>query len=185
MDVTARELADLLGVTPRHLGRLIERGMPPPSGRGRGKRYDGPACLSWQRAAAAAEGGNGTRSIRDEYFAALRDKLRLDLRQREGELVERWQVREDAATVATVAKARLRAIPTSVADRVASTSDPHAVKALLLTEIDAALEGLARLSAAGQDKVIDHDDDHNGDSLTPAGRVLSRAQSRPRRRTAR
>jgi phage terminase Nu1 subunit (DNA packaging protein) len=160
MQVTKGALAGLLGVSAGHIGRLVAMGMPGAvaAGGGRGKPalYDAAACLSWQRErqqadAIAAAGDPAARTIRDEYLAALRDKVRLDVAARRGELHEHAECLRATADIAIAVRNKLRGIPAAVCEIVAAEVRPATVHKLLLEAIDGALLELARLpGAAGE-----------------------------------
>jgi len=148
MRVTKAELAELLGVVPGSLPRLVAQGMPEAveagGGRGKAASFDAGACMAWQRAQLMSKAASGT--PRDEYLRALTEKARLDIATRKGDLVEAEVVAREFAECAANVKARLRRIPDAVADRIANVTDPQAAKALLLGEIDDALLELSRLA---------------------------------------
>jgi phage terminase Nu1 subunit (DNA packaging protein) len=157
LEVTRQQLAALLGVAPNSIARLVQSGMPGPieagGGRGRPAVFDAAQCVAWQRERALAEledttGDPQARSIRDEYLAALRDKVQLELAARRGELVAVANVQREAATIGTTVKAKLRSIPAAVAVEAcaAAAKGPAVLQAMLLARIDEALLELSRLA---------------------------------------
>jgi phage terminase Nu1 subunit (DNA packaging protein) len=151
MQVTKVQLADLLGVNGSSLPRLVGQGMPGPTaaggGRGKAAMFDAVRCLAWQREQWTA-GPTGA-SARDEYLQALTEKARLDVAERQGELISADEAERQFVAVATTVKARLRALPASIAVQVveASAGGPASVAGLLLAKID---DVLRELAAAGR-----------------------------------
>lgn len=144
------ELADLLSVVPRSVDRFAEEGMPI-ARRGKGRRghgFQAKACVAWylEREKAALM-GSGDEVSPQKARALLdirrREELELKLKVRRGELVPIEETARDFAEVAAAVKARLRRIPTAVADRLIGMTTPHEIHGLLLREIDAALGELA------------------------------------------
>ena len=93
--VTRRDLAELLGVRMQSVTRLTAEGMPIASsggGRGRPALFDAAAALQWVREREQADVPGAAQSIRDEYLAALRDRVLQDTAARAGELVSRQVV---------------------------------------------------------------------------------------------
>jgi phage terminase Nu1 subunit (DNA packaging protein) len=146
--VNKQQLADLMGVAPGSIPRLVAQGMPPAlvagGGRGRAAQFDAVKCLAWQRQQLVADAPQST--PRDQYLQVLTDRARLELAQRQGQLVDIAIVRREWVDIATVVKTRLRAIPNAIAPGLvaAAAAGPAAVGTLLLSKIDEALRELAR-----------------------------------------
>jgi len=166
MLLTRRELAVLFSRDSRTIARWLEDGLPVAAA-GKGRRpakYDAAACVQWviQREIASVAGtgeGLSPQQERGMLDRKRREELELKLRVRRGELVERETVEGEFAGCATATKARLRRVPAAVADRVVSTAreGAHAVKALLLAEIDEALLELARRGAGPEVSAVEPD----------------------------
>jgi phage terminase Nu1 subunit (DNA packaging protein) len=157
--VSRDQLARLLGVSPGHVRRLQRAGLPGPiqpgGGRGRPARYDAVAAVAWQRAqqaAAAAEQDPEARTIRDQYLAALRDKVQLELRLRRGELLEADAVRQEYADLGRRVQMRIRAVPSAIIETVCGAvrqgQPAGAVHQIMLGAIDDALRELAGVPGA-------------------------------------
>lgn len=146
--VSRLEAARLLSVSARSVDRFVDEGMPVArrGKAGRAAAYDVRACFAWylEREKASLVGEDvSPQKARALLDLRRREELELKLQVRRGELMPIAEVARDFADFAVSVKARLRRIPDAVADRVVAAEGPHAVKALLLTEIDAALEELA------------------------------------------
>ena len=68
---------------------------------------------------------------------------RIRLKQAQGELLHRDEIREAWFDVLKTVKDRVGAIPARVAQRVAALTDPHEVRQLLDRELKSSLSGLA------------------------------------------
>lgn len=162
---TRRELAEAFGVHMMTVTKWERDGLPIAERGRKGKpsRYRLSECMQWYigREVSAATGGDEKLSPATEKALLdrkRREELELKIMVRRGELVEAEEAAREFADCAAAVKARLRRIPDAVADRVLKVKSPHAVKALLLTEIDEALEELA-----AQEPDVD-DDDEEGDA---------------------
>lgn len=163
--VTRLQLADLLGVNPRTASRLLEEGLPvAKAGKGgAASLFDVKECFAWflnrERAQLAGnEEGMSPQKARALLDQKRREELDLRLQVRRGELVPAADVHREFADAANQVKARLRRIPDATAERLiaAAAQGPLAVKALLLTEIDAALRELAeRATTVHEDEVLE------------------------------
>lgn len=89
----------------------------------------------------------------------MADKLALANAVTRGELVKAEDVARQFAEIASNVKARLRRIPDAVAARAVKAKNPHAVKALLLREIDEALGELSRTKVASDIQSPSNDED--------------------------
>lgn len=141
--VSRTELARLIAATPDRISRFIAEGMPvleTGSGRGRRTVLDLAVALPWilQRRTGSLD------EARTRLATAQAEKTERENTVRRGQLVEASEVEREFADCAAAVKARLRRIPDSVADRLLSAKNPHAIKTLLLSEIDAALLELSR-----------------------------------------
>lgn len=150
--VSRIQIADVFAVNPRTIDKFTDEGMPV-SERGKGGKastYDVKACVQWyvtrERAALVGDG----EGLSPQHQRALLDRKRtedldLRLRVRRGELVSVEEAAQDFHEFSSTIRARFRRVPDAVADRVvvASVNGPHAVKSLLLMEIDEALRELS------------------------------------------
>lgn len=152
---TRRGLAEAFGVHMMTVTGWEQDGMPVAlrGGRGRPSMYRLKDCLEWKTEREVQARGGAEGELSPQVEKALldrkrREELELKIRERRGELVEIAEVEREFEDCAASVKARLRRIPDAVADRVLTAGGPHAVKALLLAEID---EALAELAARGGD----------------------------------
>jgi phage terminase Nu1 subunit (DNA packaging protein) len=139
--VTRTELADLLGVAPDSITRYTQMGMPTltvGSGRGNKTTFDLRAALAWWIASADGD-------ARERLLTLQADRIAFDLQVKQGAYVSVEEATRDFENVATATKARLRRIPSAIAERMmfAAREGPGAVQALLIKEIDDALRELA------------------------------------------
>ena len=149
-------MAAWMGISTRSLDRFADEGMPV-ARRGKGRKpggYDPKECFGWylERERASLMGGDevSPQKARALLDVRRREELELKLKVRRGELLPIEQVSRELQDIAATVKARLRRIPTAMADRLIGLNDPHEIKARLLTEIDAALLELsAKAEAAG------------------------------------
>ena len=155
--ITRPQLALAFGKDARTIAKWLEEGLPV-ARRGKGGRpslYHVRDCVTWVlarelHARAPQQVGDAT-GLQPQLEHALlerrkREEIELKLQVRRGELVEIAAVRAEYADIATTVKARLRAIPTAVADQMiaAAAVGPVAVRQLLAARIDQALRELAR-----------------------------------------
>jgi len=113
LEVDRAIMADLLGVQPDSVTRLVSLGMPvlrTGGGRGRRTMYDAVRALAWTRERQQAEGpANG--SVRDQYLSALRDRVLQDTQTRAGELVAIEEVVLAGQMIVKGWTAKIRALP--------------------------------------------------------------------------
>ena len=147
--VTRTQLAAIVGCTPDRISRYISEGLKTlktGGGRGHVTVLDLGVAVRWilNRRAGTLD------QARTRLAVAQAEKTERENRVRASQLVEVAEVTRDFTDCANTLKARLRRIPDAIADRVvtASAGGPHAVKALLLTEIDEALRELAKRADA-------------------------------------
>ena len=112
--VTRQQLADLIGVNPGSVTRLVARGMPCKvvgAGRGHPSVFDLGACLAWQREQFATAPGDGAGTTRDAYLKALTERVQHDLAVRSGELVPLGEVILAGQNYTKAWTAKIRALP--------------------------------------------------------------------------
>jgi phage terminase Nu1 subunit (DNA packaging protein) len=105
VQVSRRQLAGILGVTPNAVTKYVERGMPVAhvgGGRGHESAFDLAAVFAWWR-----EESNATKSsARDVYYGEMTEKTRLENAERRGELHSIEVCTAESAQVITAAKER-------------------------------------------------------------------------------
>lgn len=150
---TRPELAEAFSVHQQTITKWERDGLPIEirGSRGRPTYYSLAACVQWRIERELLARGVGTDAVSPQNERALLDRMRREeleirMRARRGDLVEIDAVRLEYSELATAVKARLRAIPDTVADQVIGVAQagPAAIKALLLDRIDDALRELAR-----------------------------------------
>lgn len=150
--VTRLVLASILGVNVRTIDKFMDDGMPV-AVRGKGgqaSQYDVRDCVQWyvarERAALMGDGeGLSPHKERALLNRKQVEEIELRLKTKRGELVPADEASRDFAECAANVKARMRRVPSSVADRIvaAASQGPHAVTAILRAEIDVALRELS------------------------------------------
>jgi hypothetical protein len=81
-----------------------------------------------------------SRAMREAYAAKI---LELDLRQRQGELIEKNKLKLQLAKLHMAVRDNLRTIPDRVASILAAETDQAKIHAIITKEIGRALEGLS------------------------------------------
>jgi len=159
---TRRELAEAFGVHMMTITKWERDGLPIAERGRKGKpsRYRLAECMQWYISREVQSQGGADEKLSPANEKALldrkrREELELKIMVRRGELVEAQEAARDFAECAAAVKARLRRIPDAVADRLVKLTDPHAVQALLLAEVD---EALTELSSLEQDTDDEEDD---------------------------
>lgn len=142
MQATRQQLADLLGVTPNHITKLMEQGLPCAQvggGRGKPSQFDVVACLAWWRERQAATDADSGTSAREAYLQALTARVQQDIAVRAGELVSRDEVILAGQGYTKAWTAKVRALPRrAVQEGVIQPKQEAALTRLcreLLTEI--------------------------------------------------
>ncbi len=130
-----------LGIPPRALDRLLERGAPPPKAGPRGsKRYDVAAIAKWRdERQARIKPALDLAVERAKLARAQRQKLGLEMRVRRGALVSRHDAEELWRGHVLRARARLLQIPAQARVR----GVPPAAVAIVDELIRGALEALS------------------------------------------
>jgi len=149
--LTRPVLAAALGVHVRTLDKFAVDGMPVAKrgAPGRAALFALPACVAWYgarllAAATASTDGMSPSQEKARLDRARCEELEIKIRERRAALVEASEVSRVFAECAAEVIARMRRIPDDIADRLLAAAEPHAVKALLLAAIDAALTELSR-----------------------------------------
>src|SRR5262249_33559644 len=136
-----------LGIGPRHHLALVARGvLPKPVVRG---EYElGATVRAWvnycEQKAAEGGGAGAFNEARRRWMAARAAKAELELRHRQGELLERQEVEYALAEAITVVKNRLLGVGHKLGPRLARIGDPGMVQQAIDAEIYLALEELAQ-----------------------------------------
>ena len=139
MLVSKRELSDVLGLSERHLDRLVKAGVLPPR---TAKGCTLKAAIRGYVAFLKSKAG-GVAAERARLLAAQASLAELKLRQHTNELVLRDAVEHMQFTQYRQVRDGLQTIPSRVSGIVAAEQDQAVVFATLTREITLALEGLA------------------------------------------
>ncbi len=191
---TQRQVADALGVTPRHVRRLIEDGvLPRPNGP---RNYDLAACVRayyrWKYGVQADDSPDLARE-RALLARSQREKVELELRVRRQELVELDRVEKLLTEVFARCRAKILAIPTKAAPLVLGLKSMPKIREVLDGLVREVLEELATLETAD---LLEGDGEDTGDAAQGSsglgasteidgervGGSKPRAQSRGKRR---
>lgn len=149
MLVSKRELSELLGLSERHLDRLIAAGVLPPR-TAKGFALKG-AIRGYVSFLKSNSGGVATERARLLKFQA--DLTELKLRERTGELVELAEVESQVFTNSRRIRDAFLNLPPRTAGLVAAESNQHTCFDILNTEVLQILTGLA--NGRQKDRVAD------------------------------
>lgn len=144
--VSIKDLADLLGKSPRWISKLIDEGLPTAGGGGRGVavQIDSQAAIEWLIAREIRrelgdeddeDEGLGSASNEDRLLKrARREKLQLEIDQVRGRLVPIGAFVSVATSIAAVYATQLDALPSRCAADLAVIDDPATIRARLFEE---------------------------------------------------
>ena len=147
-NVTRQEIADLFGVSHTTVDAWIKRGMPVFERGSRGKpwRINTAEVSAWleQRAKESASGSDQAdeRELKRRKLAAETAKVELELARVRGEVVPLAQLERALANTFAEIKTNIRSVPSRVATAIIGESNETRIKAVILKEIDQALEVL-------------------------------------------
>lgn len=154
------ELAELLDVSDTTVDRWIRRGCPvhTKGGRGRAYTFDLGAVFEWRLAHERdlADQARKVVKIDDERarkLAAERELAEIELARVRGELVPVDLVAERVTDEYERIRARLEAVASKVAPRVAATKSRNVCRDIVRAEIRAALEELSDGDSVARDAV--------------------------------
>lgn len=172
MRVNKREFADILGVSPREVTRLIAAGLPCQSAKKKGVAVaiDSGEALDWmlrrEREAGAAEDPASQSNERTRLAAAQAEKVELENARRRGELVLASDIAETEYVMSTMFVKHLDALPGRCANELAGIADPARVRSRLLDEVRDIRTAVARALDERADALASLPDD--GDDLDAA-----------------
>ena len=144
--ISKKDLADLLGKSPRWISKLIEQGLPTSGGGGRGVevQIDSQAAIEWLilhevRREMGDEGeeeeGVSSASTEDRLLKrARREKLQLEIDQVRGRLVPIDAVVAINTSIAAVYATQLDALPSRCSADLAVLDDPAIIRNRLFEE---------------------------------------------------
>ena len=146
--VTRQEIADLFGVSHTTVDAWIKRGMPVSQRGSRGKAWqiNTAEVSAWleQRAKESAAGGDQAdeRELKRRKLAAETAKVELELSRAQGEVVPLAQLERALSNTFAEVKTNIRSVPSRVATAILGEESETRIKAVILKEIDQALESL-------------------------------------------
>lgn len=160
-NVTRQEIADLFGVSHTTVDAWLKRGLPVIQRGSKGKAWviNTAEVSAWleQRAKESAPGGEQAdeRELKRRKLAAETAKVELELARVRGEVVPLRQLERALANAFAEVKTNLRSVPSRVATAIIGEESETRIKAVILKEIDQALETLGDLDL---DEPDDDDD---------------------------
>ena len=145
--VNRQEIADLFGVNHQTVDRWVKSGLPVIQRGARGKpwRINTADVSSWleQRAKESAPGDIADeRELRRRKLAAETAKVELELAKVRDEVVPLTQLERALANTFAEVKTNMRSVPSRVATAIIGEQSETRIKAVILKEIDQALEAL-------------------------------------------
>lgn len=144
--ISKKELADLIGKSPRWISKLIDEGMPIAGGGGRGVevQIDSQAAIEWLVAREVRrelgdedDDGEGLASASAEdrmLKRARREKLQIEIDKERGRLLPAETVGQVLVSVAAVYATQLDALPSRCAADLAVIDDPAIIRARVFEE---------------------------------------------------
>jgi len=178
-------IAKVLKLTPRHVTRLAEQGVIPlPNSDG---KYDLVPCVQAYIEFLRMRHG-GSKSVKSaQKFSAERARLyemKADIAEVErarlvGDLVSAEEVETVWTDLVAVAKARMLAIPSKMAPRLALISSPTKIRELLDSELSAALGELAGAAEVDLDPGQEYPRRRNGVHRAKGVVAAAKADSKP------
>lgn len=165
--VTRERMSAILGIAKTTLDEWVRRGCPvhrPSARKGIPSQYDTAAVLDWRQ---ADLGGESTDGIKAEFekarlYRAQANRAERIERREGGELVLAIEVRAFREAENVAIRDRIRSVPAAVADRiideVAKGGKAPQVAAIILAELDEALEQIADAEVIFADEQPDDND---------------------------
>jgi phage terminase Nu1 subunit (DNA packaging protein) len=142
-------IADLCGVSAPTVDNWIALGCPVVTrgGRGRAYEFNSADVVAWRISRAAEEAAGAApqteQELRIRRLRALTELDELELAKARGEVAPIAQMSRAMDLAFAEVRGALRAVPSRAARRVVGETDEARLKAVLLEEIDQALEALA------------------------------------------
>jgi phage terminase Nu1 subunit (DNA packaging protein) len=148
--VSANDLATVLGIVPRTVGKLAEKGVLRREGYGVFDLSDAiQAYLAYRESVVAAEHGIGTfGKARAELTLERARLMRMKRQEAEGSLLPTKEVIAAGTAVMGVVRNRLLAVAPKLAPQLANVKSAAEVESILRPAIEEALEELASLEIA-------------------------------------
>ena len=158
--VSHRELASIIGMSPRRISQLVADGMP----KSGPDRYDLGICVRWwvdRWRGKEADSEEGV-TQRQRLTRMQADKVQTEVQILRGTLVRAIEVEHVMAAAAAVVAGSLDSIGPRVAGEVAELQDPALIQEVLLRETRSIRESLAdafSMAAAGATLADDADEE--------------------------
>ena len=147
-NVTRQEIADLFGVSHTTVDAWVKRGLPVVQRGARGKKWviNTAEVSEWikQREIEklSGEGVSDAEELKRRKLAAETAKVELELSRLKAEIVPLAQLERALANVFAEMKTRMRSVPSRIATSLIGEDNETRIKAVILQEIDQALEAL-------------------------------------------
>lgn len=147
-NVTRQEVADLFGVSHTTVDAWIKRGLPVSERGSRGKAWqiNTAEVSAWleRRAKESVSGDDQAdeRELKRRKLAAETAKVELELARVRGEVVPLAQLERALANTFAEVKTNIRSVPSRVATAIIGEESETRIKAVILKELDQALETL-------------------------------------------
>lgn len=159
-NVTRQEVADLFGVSHTTVDAWLKRGLPVIQRGSKGKAWviNTAEVSAWLEQRAKESGGSDNtdeRELKRRKLAAETAKVELELARVRGEVVPLKQLERALANTFAEVKTNLRSVPSRVATAIIGEESETRIKAVILKEIDQALEVLGDLDLEEPDDVDD------------------------------
>jgi len=160
-NVTRQEVADLFGVSHTTVDAWLKRGLPVVQRGSKGKRWviNTAEVSAWleQRAKESSSGGDNSdeRELKRRKLAAETAKVELELANVRGEVVPLRQLERALSNTFAEVKTNLRSVPSRVATAIIGEESETRIKAVILKEIDQALEAMGDMDLEEPDESDD------------------------------
>lgn len=148
---TRQEIADFFGVSHTTVDSWIRQGLPTVQRGSRGKawEFNTAEVHAWleRRAKESARGGDNSdeRELKRRKLSAETAKVELELARVRGEVVPLKQLERALSNTFAEVKTNMRSVPSRVATAIIGEESETRIKAVILKEIDQALDSLGEL----------------------------------------
>jgi terminase small subunit / prophage DNA-packing protein len=167
--VSKTELAEFFGTSSTTVEHWIRVGCPYVQRGGRGKQwiFSTAEVHDWRldrlREETSGKGTVDEKTLKNRKLAADVERAELELAKSRGEVAPLWQVQKAMAKAFAEVRANMRTIPSRVVSSLIGETDEVRFKAVLLDEIDQALEAMANADLVDDDDLAPEDDDEDLD----------------------
>ncbi len=147
-NVGRQDIADLFGVSHTTVDAWLKRGLPVVQRGARGKKWsiNTAEVSEWLKQREieklSGEGVSDAEELKRRKLAAETAKVELELARLKGEIVPLAQLERALANTFAELKTRMRSVPSRIATTLIGEDNETRIKAVILAEIDQALEAL-------------------------------------------